>query len=269
MNFRRLLLMSALLGAVAVIAFVATRDRTATPAPSPAAETAVVDEAGPEEIAAAHILIGHQDSRPALPGATRTREEARRLALEVSVMAMDKRAGFDELAREYSDDPAAGRSGGYLGILRRGRLPLELEVPLWGLEVDQIYPPVETPSGFHVLKRLPLRRAVVRHILVAWAGRREASSAITRNRAQAEIVAHEVLAQCLADPDAFCDLAARYSDDPASRFQCGLVGLVEPTMLPPAFEEELFTLSPGEISEQLVETEFGFHIVYRDPAEQP
>lgn len=267
MSFRRILLLIVVASVAGVAAYGWLQGRSEPAPPAAVEEPAVFDPAdpGPEEMAAAHILVAHADSRPAYPGVTRSREEARNRALELQVMAMDGRGSFEELAREFSDDPSAPRSGGYLGILPRGRLPLELEVPLWGLAVNQIYPAAETPAGFHVLKRLPIRRAVARHILVAWEGARGASGSVTRTRAQAQIIAEEVLQQCQDDPNAFCDLAARFSDDADSRFQCGLVGVVEPSLVHPDFEAELFALKPGKISDRLVETEFGFHIISRDP----
>ena len=214
------------------------------------------------EAAASHILIAHVDSDPPIPGVTRSRSEARELALRISVMANENGADFAALAREYSDDPRADRTGGYLGILPRGQLPLSFQVPLFNLEPGQIFPAAETHQGFHVIKRMPIIRVEARHILVTWEGSEATAVHAARSRNQARLLAEEILAECRRDGADFCKLAARYSDDTGSRFECGSIGVIEPAMTAPSFEAALFRLRPGEISD-LVESPFGFHIIQR------
>jgi peptidyl-prolyl cis-trans isomerase D len=60
-----------------------------------------------------------------------------------------------------------------------------------------------------------------------------------------------------------CELAARFSDDGQNREQCGELGWVEPGMLTPAAEQAVFGLEPGQVS-AVVESEYGFHIFWRD-----
>ena len=86
---------------------------------------------------------------------------------------------------------------------------------------------------------------------------------VRRTHDQAEMIAAEVNAIFRTGEVDFCDLASRFSDDAESRFQCGLIGVVEPAMLPRPLEDELFALAPGDVSE-VVETEFGFHLIKRD-----
>ena len=258
---RYLLLVLACVAAGIMIFALSGRDRT--PAPAPVAEDSSVDPAL-EETAAAHILVAHAGSRPPVEGVTRTRAEARERALRIGAEVKAHRRPFAELARMYSDAPSAERNGGYMGIFRRGELPLPLEVPLFALRENAIDPDVETRTGYHVLMRLPVRRAVARHILVAWAGARMAVAGVTRTREQAELLADEVLSIAATGEVDFCNLAARFSDDPENRFDCGLLGVIEPADLPPDLEEELFALSPGEISTRRIESEYGFHILMRD-----
>lgn len=57
----------------------------------------------------------------------------------------------------------------------------------------------------------------------------------------------------------FAKLAARYSQD-ASAQQGGDLGFFPRGRMVPAFEQAAFALQPGEVSD-LVETEFGFHVI--------
>ncbi len=262
MTPRRYLLLACLaVLAVTLTYAVKMRDRAAAPA-GVVADSAT-DEPAVEIAAAAHILVAHADSEPTVEGVTRTRAEALERAARIGALVQDRRRPFAELAREYSDAPSAQRNGGYMGVFRRGQLPLNMEVALFDLEENAFDIDVSTPRGIHILMRLPVRVAVARHILIAWEGVRLAAAGVTRTRGQAELLADEVLAMLASGEVEFCDLAARFSDDPDNRFECGLIGGVEPSDLPEELEVELFALSPGEVSERRVESEFGFHILMR------
>jgi len=57
----------------------------------------------------------------------------------------------------------------------------------------------------------------------------------------------------------FAQLASSYSDDPSGK-EGGDLGFFKRGDMIPKFEEAVFTLNPGEVS-QVVETEFGYHII--------
>jgi len=237
--------------------------RDEAPTPQATETDATTVNPATEEAAAAHILIAHVESNPPIEGVTRTRLEAQDRAVRIAAALQSKRAPFAELAHQYSDDPNVEVNDGYLGIFRRGVLPLALEVPLFDLAVGHFDATVETRNGFHLLLRQPVRRVVARHILISWSGARDATAGLRRNRAQAELLVDEVLAMFGTDEVDFCELSSRFSDDPESRFQCGLLGVIEPAVLPRPLETGLFSLKPGEVSGK-IETEFGFHILKRD-----
>lgn len=71
--------------------------------------------------------------------------------------------------------------------------------------------------------------------------------------------ADEVLARLQAGED-FSYLAREYSEDISSRESGGDVGFFPRGVMPPEVEEVAFSLEVGETSE-IVETQFGFHIV--------
>ena len=74
--------------------------------------------------------------------------------------------------------------------------------------------------------------------------------------------ADEVLKKVKAGED-FTKLAAEYSDDPGTKSKGGELGFFSKGSMVPAFEQAAFSLKPGEVSE-LVETEFGFHVIKVD-----
>ena len=118
-------------------------------APSAAAPSA---NAGPATIGASHVLVMHRGSERVPPTVTRTREEARTRVEEVLRRA---RTGqdFAALAREFSDEPGAATSAGSLGTFARGAMVPPFEQAAFALGVGQISDIVETPFGFHVIKR--------------------------------------------------------------------------------------------------------------------
>jgi len=94
----------------------------------------------------------HRGSERVPDGVTRTPEEARTRAADVLRRA---RAGedFAGLARQFSDEPGASTGGGDLGMFGRGMMVPAFEQAAFALTVGQISDIVETPFGFHVIKR--------------------------------------------------------------------------------------------------------------------
>ncbi len=63
-------------------------------------------------------------------------------------------------------------------------------------------------------------------------------------------------------PANFSQLATRFSQDPGSAQQGGSLGAFPKGMMAPEFETGVINTKPGEIS-PVVQTRFGFHIIYR------
>jgi foldase protein PrsA len=64
----------------------------------------------------------------------------------------------------------------------------------------------------------------------------------------------------LAKGAAFADLAAQYSTDTGSKDKGGDLGWFPRGVMVPAFDQAVFSLEPGKVSE-LVQTDFGYHII--------
>lgn len=106
--------------------------------------------------------------------------------------------------------------------------------------VDQ-YKESETRHARHILITLPK-------------GASEAEEKVARSKAA------EVLAQVKSAPGDFARLAKTYSQDPGSAEKGGDLGWFGRGMMVKPFEEAVFSLKAGEISD-LVRSDFGFHII--------
>lgn len=115
-------------------------------------DDAPAERSGPTEIGARHILIAFSGASRVSPDVTRTREEARDLALQVAASARDESNDWTELHREYTDEPNSPPNGD-LGIFPRGQMVPAFERAAFALDVGEISDPVESPFGFHIIQR--------------------------------------------------------------------------------------------------------------------
>jgi parvulin-like peptidyl-prolyl isomerase len=87
------------------------------------------------------------------------------------------------------------------------------------------------------------------------------------NKEEVMAKAEEVRQRALNGED-FATLAAEFSDDPSAAVNAGDLGYFTRGMMVRPFEEAAFELGVGEISE-LVETSFGYHIIYKVDEQGP
>lgn len=216
-----------------------------------------------QELAISHVLVAFDGVRDEPTGLARSREEASERARRIAVLLRTGRGDLAAMARRYSDDPTAQRNGGYLGVFHQGDMEPALEAAVCSLEVGEIGGPIETAHGFHVVRREPVRRLNIHHLLIAHRDAVRADQGVDRDRSDAAKVAQALQRKIAGGQADLCELAERFSDDCQNRERCGDLGWVEPGMLAPAAEQAVFSLGPGEVS-SVVESEFGFHIFWRD-----
>ena len=118
-----------------------------TPAPVASAPTVV-----PDAIAAQHVLVAYKGAEKAPKGVTRTKAEAKARAEEVAAKAKSG-SDFSALVAEYSDDPAAKERQGSVGKFTRDKMAKPFSDAAFALAVGASRGAVETPFGFHVIKR--------------------------------------------------------------------------------------------------------------------
>jgi peptidyl-prolyl cis-trans isomerase C len=76
----------------------------------------------------------------------------------------------------------------------------------------------------------------------------------------AKAKAEGVLAEVQANPSRFADLAREHSTCPSGK-QGGDLGQFGRGQMVPEFEQAVFNTEPGQITPNLVETQFGYHII--------
>ncbi|MBK6267049.1 peptidylprolyl isomerase [Marivirga sp. S37H4] len=75
---------------------------------------------------------------------------------------------FEDVARLYSQEPGAKKTGGNIGFFQRGELAPEYEATALRLKPGEISKPVETDFGFHLIQLIERRgnEFNTRHILI-------------------------------------------------------------------------------------------------------
>ncbi len=168
-----------------------------------------------------------------------------------------------ELA-EASDEPRTRAKHGAMGTFERDKWPEKyaaLADPLFAVHPGEVTPVVKLPHGFVVAKRCAVEKIHTRHILVRYKGAKNAEPGIRRDTKAARKLADKIYAEATAPGADFAALAQKYSED-GSAERGGDLGSVGRGMFAPPFETAAFALGPGATSE-VVETDFGFHIIQR------
>ncbi|MCP8899369.1 peptidylprolyl isomerase [Gilvimarinus xylanilyticus] len=97
----------------------------------------------PERVDAAHILVAVNGDRSA--------EEAEALALDIR-KKLNTGADFNDLAKQYSDDPSVSQNGGELGVFEYSEMVGPFSEKAFSLVEGEVSEPVKTRYGFHLIK---------------------------------------------------------------------------------------------------------------------
>ncbi len=129
--------------------------------------------AGPLQSPNGYHLVQLEDRRSVSQGPLVTAHKARHILIRVDGQMSEERAlrraqelrqrlsvgdAFDQLARDFSQDPGSAGKGGLLDWAYPGDLVPEFERALNELSVGQFSAPVRTVFGFHLIELLERRR---------------------------------------------------------------------------------------------------------------
>lgn len=222
----------------------------------------VVWRHAPTQAQASEIVIAYDGAKKYTPRRSRSRAAAAELAAELRRRLLAG-ASFTELARAHSDHPAYP-SGGFLPIFTKGEQHPEFEQIVWSLPTGGLSEVIETPTGFHLVKRWPLRRVELRLAHFAFAPDDLLDRpADVPTRAQA-LQRADVFWRRVTEPGAdFYAEAVRTAFPRAERpgERLGWIGRGE---LPLPVERAAFALEPGAVS-GVIESGHGFFVVKRLP----
>lgn len=222
----------------------------------------ILQRTAPTEFHAAEITItytGSRESKRYQPRAQRSKEEAQVLAEEILKRVRGGGSFFDE-AVEHSD-LINYSAGGVFPIFKEGVHPEKFEEIVAGLGISEVSEIIETETGFHIVKRLPVQRIQIRQIIVEFQQSGETEGPLKRTKQEALARAEKARRLTQEPGSDFAALAAEYSDGPAANRG----GLNEPFgrgMRPYSFEKAAFSLQVGEIS-NIIETKAAIFIVKR------
>ncbi len=209
------------------------------------------------------FFVAFQGSPRVPPTVTRTQEQADSLAQALRTRLSAET--FDSLAAEYNDFADGVIFLG--GFKEDDPLPEGVLDTLKHLGYGEVGGPVLFPTiGYGFLRRVELEQHAGSHILIAYKGALRADESVTRTKEEAYALAKELIARLQEDPSQFAALAAEYSDGPTGP-NGGDLGVWFKGQMVPAFDEAIEQLQPGEIMPEPVETEFGYHIIRRNPIE--
>ncbi|HET9726403.1 MAG TPA: peptidylprolyl isomerase, partial [Gemmatimonadales bacterium] len=100
-----------------------------------------------------HILFS---ARPNIDSAER---KVVRTKAEATLAQIRKGANFDQLAAERSEDPGSKADSGYLPPSPKGRFVPAFDSAGWSLQPGQVSGLVQTPFGYHIIKRPTMAEA--------------------------------------------------------------------------------------------------------------
>jgi len=111
------------------------------------------------------VQVGQIVKKPTMSKEAKNNIKARLNGLRERILEGEN---FEDIARLYSQEPGAKKSGGNIGFFERGQLAPEYEATALRLKPGEISKPVETDFGFHIIELLERRgnEFNTRHILI-------------------------------------------------------------------------------------------------------
>ena len=107
----------------------------------------------PDQVVCQQLLVGYKGAQRAQKRAMlRSKDEAKKVAEGLLVRAQADE-DFTELVKKYSDDPAAVETLGNTGKFTRDKMAKAFSDAAFALKVGEVSKIVETPFGFHIIKR--------------------------------------------------------------------------------------------------------------------
>lgn len=211
-------------------------------------------ERGKEEIDAAHILV--LVSSDAMPQDTLTAFKKIKSIHEKAMAGAD----FDQLARDFSEEPNAKETAGRLGYFTVFGMVYPFETEAYNTEIGKVSDIVRSQFGYHILhikdRRARLPKIIVSHIMIS--DNKGARTFDPKERINE-------IATMLKQGESFESLAQEHSDDKSSAVKGGeLIPFTKGELRSPEFEDAAYELKNiGDISDP-IKSDFGWHIIRLD-----
>ena len=174
------------------------------------------------------------------------------------VNLIDQGSEFSELAQKYSKSSNAS-SGGLMNWRKAIDMPRLFEEALKSQPIGFISNPLESGSGYHILKLEDKRGNFVKYE-DQWQSRHILLTPSTIRNDEDTINQLNNIRQRIIDGEDFSSLADQFSEDPGSAKLGGDLGWVGLGVFAPEFEKMMLETKINQISE-VFETQFGFHFL--------
>ncbi len=201
------------------------------------------------EINASHILV-RLDPKASPEDSLRAYQK---------IMAARKKVvsgvAFDQVAKEYSEDPSAQKNGGNLGYFTAFGMVYPFENAAYTSEVNEVSKPFKTSFGYHIVRvndRRPSRGEIeVAHIM------------IKNNQTDSTFAINQIneLYKKLKQGDSFDFLAQQYSDDKSSAPKGGRLPKFAANKMIASFSDVAFSLTEENEISNPFQTPYGWHII--------
>ena len=236
---------------------IAEQNRKIIPETTSAIDTAKVPasaQARAEEVSVQLLVVAYKGARSSKQNIYYDKSGAKEAAAKLADLARRKGVSFSDLIKRFSDLPQQPK----MPLLSaKNNLSDFLQTAL-KLKVGQISDPVDSPYGFLIFNRVNVDAVTASHILISYKG--ALRSETNRDRRDARKLAEKILKELKSGRD-FAELARKHSDGPSGP-KGGDLGRFERGQMVPEFDQAVFGLETGAISE-VVETKFGYHIIKR------
>ena len=171
----------------------------------------------------------------------------------------NKKADFETLAKQFSDDKGSKDNGGDIGYFTALQTVYPFENVAYSTPVGKVSAPFKTQFGYHIIKVIDKRadrgQVKVAQIMIGVAKSR-GEEGVEAGRKRADSV--ETM---LKNGASFEDLVKKYSDDKYTVNDGGVMKPFGAGHMVMSFENAAFALKkPGDISAP-VKTDYGFHII--------
>jgi len=186
-----------------------------------------------------------------------------KMAEDALAQAKKDPSKMEELVKQLSQDDATKSLGGDLGWIKDrpeyGQIYNAANGVATGTIINKV---IETDTAYAVAKveERDTREVRASHILIQYAGAVNAPASTTMTKDQAKALIEQIKKE--ATPKNFADLAKKDSQEPGADQSGGDLGWFGKGMMVQTFEDAVFKLKTGEISD-VVETPFGFHLIYK------
>lgn len=164
---------------------------------------------------------------------------------------------FSALARKYSQEPGADRSGGDLGFFTKDQMVKPFSEAVFSMKAGEIRGPVKTQFGYHIIKLLDIhgQKRHAQHILFSLIPDHSDSMATLRTLRD--------IRKQIDDGATFEDMCIRYNTLDELRCTDGYMVWQRPDEMLDEFRKEVAGLKPGDITQPFVSI-IGFHLVLVD-----